>query len=63
MNDQKAKPLFIAPIDLQGDDEVVLFLGNPIRIKRDGVEIWLDPNMPEELFETLINSVDEGKNS
>jgi hypothetical protein len=51
------KPLFIAPIDLQDDDEVALLFGKPIQIKRDGVEIWRDTSMPKIYVDLLLEQV------
>jgi hypothetical protein len=51
---KESKPLFIAPVDMRAGDEITLLFGRPILIKRDGAEIWRDPDIPDYLLETLI---------
>ena len=55
--DDKRKPLFIAPVNIQAGDVITLLFSAPILIERDGVEIWRDETVPESVFEALIQEV------
>lgn len=49
------KPLFVAPVAMRAGDEVILFFGQLAVIKRDGIEIWRDPDIPADLLEAMLD--------
>ncbi len=54
--DEVRKPLFIAPVDLKQDDQITLFFGKPVLIERNGVEIWREDGITDDILQ-IINSL------
>jgi len=41
-------------------DQITLLFGRPIRIERDGIEIWRDEDIPQYVLSAIIDEQGEG---
>ena len=46
--------LFTAPVEMHGGDEITLLFGRPVLIKRDGVEIWRNEDIPQDILNGIL---------
>ncbi len=51
--DEVRRPLFIAPVDLKQDDQITLFFGKPLLIERNGVEIWREDGITDDILRVI----------
>lgn len=51
--DEVRRPLFIAPVDLKQDDQITLFFGKPVLIERNGVEIWREDGITDDILRVI----------